>query len=84
MTSNAWFWQGETNYQLQNYGNAALAYQEVITKFSKSNKLPAAMLKQGMSFEKLGKREAANARYKELIKTHPNSPEAKRAKTLIR
>ena len=84
LTSNAWFWQGETNYQLQNYGNAALAYQEVITKFSKSNKLPAAMLKQGMSFEKLGKREAANARYKELIKTHPNSPEAKRAKTLIR
>ena len=84
LTSNAWFWQGETNYQLQNYGNAALAYQEVITKFPKSNKLASSMLKQGMSFEKLGKREAANARYKELISKFPNSPEAKRAKSLIR
>ena len=84
LASNAWFWQGETNYQLQNFGNAALSYQEVITKFPKSNKMASSMLKQGMSFEKLGKREAANARYKELINKFPNSPEAKRAKSLIR
>ena len=56
----------------------------MITKFPKSNKLASSMLKQGMSFEKLGKREAANARYKELISKFPNSPEAKRAKSLIR
>lgn len=84
LASNAWFWQGETNYQLQNYGNAALSYQEVITKFPKSNKMASSMLKQGMSFEKLGKSDAANARYKELISKFPNSPEAKRAKSLIR
>lgn len=84
LASNAWFWQGETNYQTQNYGNAALSYQEVITKFPKSSKMAASMLKQGMSFEKLGKRDAANARYKDLISKYPNSPEAKRAKTLIR
>ncbi len=84
LASNAWFWQGETNYQMQNYGNAALAYQEVITKFPKSSKMPASMLKQGMSFEKLNKRDAANARYKELVSKYPNSPEAKRAKSLIR
>jgi tol-pal system protein YbgF len=84
LTSNAWFWQGESNYQMQNFGNAALSYQEVITKFPTSNKMPAAMLKQGMSFDKLGNRDAANARFKELISKYPNSPEATRAKALVR
>ena len=42
------------------------------------------MLKQGMCFEKIGNRNAANARYKELVSKFPGSPEAKRAKTLIR
>ncbi len=84
LTGNAWFWQGETNYQMQRYDRAALSYQEVITKFPKSNKMAAAMLKQGMSFEKIGNRNAANARYKEIVSKYPNSPEAKRAKTLIR
>lgn len=84
LTGNAWFWQGETNYQMQRYDRAALAYQEVITKFPKSNKMASAMLKQGMSFEKIGNRNAANARYKELISKYPDTPEAKRAKSLIR
>ena len=84
LTGNAWFWQGETNYQMQRYDRAALSYQEVITKFPKSNKMAAAMLKQGMSFEKIGNRNAANARYKEIVSKYPNSPEAKRAKSLIR
>ncbi len=84
LAGNAWFWKGESHYQLQKYDSAALAYQEVITKFPKNNKMAAAMLKQGMCFEKIGNRNAANARYKELIGKFPGSPEAKRAKTLIR
>ena len=69
---------------MQKYDSAALAYQEVITKFSKNGKAASAMLKQGMCFEKIGNRNAANARYKDLISKYPNSPEAKRAKSLIR
>jgi tol-pal system protein YbgF len=84
LASNAWFWQGESNYQMQEFGSAALSYQEVITKFPNSNKIAAAMLKQGLSFERLGQRDAANARYNELISKHPNSPEATRARALVR
>ncbi len=84
LAGNAWFWKGESHYQMQKYDSAALAYQEVITKFPKNNKVAAAMLKQGMCFEKIGNRNAANARYKELVSKFPGSPEAKRAKTLIR
>ncbi len=84
LISNAWFWQGESYYQMEQYDRAALAYQEVITKYPQSNKMAAAMLKQGMSFEKIGNRNAANARYKELIAKYPNTPEATRAKALIR
>ena len=31
LVSNAWFWQGESQYQLKNYAEAALAYENVIS-----------------------------------------------------
>lgn len=84
LVSNAWFWQGEAEYQLGNYPGAALAYEQVISKFPKSNKTPSAYLKQGISFYKAGKKDAGKIRLEELIKKHPDSPEAQRAKQYIK
>ena len=49
LVSNAWFWQGECQYQLKNYAEAALAYENVISGYPNSVKAPASYLKQGMS-----------------------------------
>lgn len=84
LTSNAWFWQGETNFQMGNYPAAALAYEQVISKFPKSVKAPSAMLKQGLCFYKTGKKDAGKIRLEEVVKKYPDSPEAKRAQQYIK
>ena len=83
LTSNAHFWRGESYYQLKDYGGAALAYQDVIEKFSGSGKFQSAMLKQGMAFYYAGKKDAAKLRLEELVKRFPKSSEAGRAKKFM-
>ena len=83
LTSNAYFWQGESFYQMQEYAQAALAYQEVITSFPDSNKRISSMLKQGMSFFRLGREEAGKLVLDELINKHPDTAEARRARAFM-
>jgi len=82
LISNAWYYVGESNFQLNRFADAALAYDTVITNYGSSQRAPAAHLKQALSFSKLGQKAAADARLKELIRKFPNSPEAARAKQI--
>lgn len=84
LVPNAIFWEGECYYQLKDYANAALKYQVVIAKHSKSNKYKSALLKQGLSLIKLGKTKSGRYILEDLIKKAPESAEAKRAKTIIK
>ncbi len=83
LVSNAWFWQGESQYQLKNFAAAALAYQEVIKSFPNSIKAPASYLKQGMSFIALNRAEAAKEILNYLVTNYPMAPEAKRAEQVL-
>ncbi len=83
LISNAYYWQGESYYQLKNYAAAALAYENVISQYPNSNRAPAAYLKQGMSFRELGKNDAAKERLNALISEYPKAPEATRAKQIV-
>jgi len=82
LASTAWYYIGESNFQLNRFADAALAYDTVITKYATSQKAPSAYLKQSLAFSKLGQKDAADARLKELIRKFPNSPEAARAKQI--
>ena len=84
LVSNAWFWQGECQYQMKNYAEAALAYENVISGYPNSVKAPASYLKQGMSFLQLNKKAAAKQRLTELTRKFPKAPEAARAKQIIK
>jgi tol-pal system protein YbgF len=75
--SNAHFWIGECEYNVQRYEEAILEYQKVISKFPKSNKVPDSLLKQGISFAKLGDNESAKIVLNKLLKQYPRSPQAK-------
>ena len=83
LASNAYFWQGESFYQMHKYAQAALAYQEVITNFPESNKVVASMLKQGMSFFQLGREEAGELVLNELVNKFPDTAEARRARAFM-
>ncbi len=73
---NALFWVGETFYKEKWYEKAILQYQDVIEKYPKANKVPAAYFKQGMAFSLLGDNSNAKLIWSDLNKKFPASPEA--------
>lgn len=83
LAGNAHFWQGESYFQMKDYARAALAYQEVISKFAGNQKMQSSMLKQGMALYYAEKKAAGRERLQELVKRYPNSPEATRAKQFL-
>ncbi len=80
---NAQFWIGEIYYREKWYEKAILEYQKVIESYPKGNKVPAALLKQGLAFLNLGDQTNSRLILEELIKKHPKSNEAKIAKDKV-
>lgn len=70
------FFMGETLYARGEYDLAILDYQKVISNHADHRRTPAALLKQGMSFEKLTDLETAKIIYKKLVAEYPDSAEA--------
>jgi tol-pal system protein YbgF len=80
LAANAHYWLGETYYGEKKYDQAVLEFQEVIKNFPGKEKVPAAMLKQGMAFKELGDVKSARYVYKKLIEGFPTADETKTAK----
>ncbi len=78
------FYIGECYFQTNQFPDAALAYELVITKYPGSDRVPGAYLKQGICFSKMKQPAGARSRMNELIKKFPNSPEAKRARDFLK
>ena len=74
---NAQFWIGESYYREKWYEKAILEYQTVIEKYPNGNKVPSAMLKQGLAFLQLGDKSNARLILVELQKKYPKSSEAR-------
>ena len=74
---NAQFWIGESYYREKWFERAILEYQTVIEKFPKGNKVPAAMLKQGLALSKIGEKSSARLILQELQKKYPKASESK-------
>jgi tol-pal system protein YbgF len=73
---DARFMMGECLFNQKEYDKAIMQYQNIISQHSDHPKSPAAMLKQGMAFEKLADKDTAKVIYKKLLKKHSSSPEA--------
>jgi tol-pal system protein YbgF len=81
---NAQFWIGEIYYREKWYEKAILEYQKVIEKYPQGNKVPAALLKQGLAFFNLGDKVNSRLILKELVTKYPKSNEGKIAKQKIK
>lgn len=79
LAANAQYWIGETWFSEKNFEQAILAFQDVIKNYPGKEKIPAAMLKQGMSFAELGDVKSARFIYTKLVEDFPKSEEAKKA-----
>ena len=80
---NARYWIGETYYIEKNYEQAVVEFQRVIKEYPGKEKVPAAMLKQALSFRELGDTKSAKFILKELIDKYPQAEEIAPAKEIL-
>ncbi len=75
-SGNAQFWIGECYYNEQQYEKAILEYEKVVKNFPEGNKVPYALLKQGLSFQQLGDKTSARLFLQQVIRDYPNTNQA--------
>lgn len=83
LSANARYWIGETYYLEKNYEQAVLEFQRVIKEYPGKEKVPAAMLKQGLAFKELGDAKSARFIIKDLIDKFPKAEEIPAAKEIL-
>ncbi len=84
LVDEAQFYTAESYFDEKWYEKAILEYQAVIAKYTKSSKRPAALYKQAISFELIGDQVNAKARFGDLVKVYPASPQASLARKKLK
>ncbi|MFZ4524889.1 MAG: tol-pal system protein YbgF [Chlorobium sp.] len=84
LAADAQFFIAESYFGEKWYEKAILEYQVVISRYTKSQKRPAALYKQARSFEITGDATSAKLRYTNLVNVYPKSVEAGLAKKKLR
>jgi len=82
-SDNAQFWVGECYYFEKKYEKAIVEYDKVTKNFPEGNKFPYALLKQGLSFLKLGDKASAKLLLQQVIKDFPNTSQARIARAKL-
>lgn len=82
-SDNAQFWIGECHYFEKNYEKAIVEYDKVAKNFPEGNKAPYALLKQGLSFMKLGDNASAKLLLQQVVKDYPNTSQARIARAKL-
>jgi len=80
VADNAQYWIGECNYVTGDFAGAIAEFDKVVKNYPKGDKVPAALLKMGISYGRLKNTDEATKYYKMLIQKYPKSPEAAAAK----
>jgi tol-pal system protein YbgF len=83
LASGAQFWIGECYFLEGNIEKAILEYDKVIKNYPKGDMVPHALLKQGLSFLKLGDKTGARILLEKLLADHPGTHQANIAKSML-
>jgi tol-pal system protein YbgF len=82
-SDNAQFWIGECYFFEKKYEQAILEYEKVAKNYPSGGKVPYALLKQGLSFLKLGDKTSAKLLLQQVIKDYPNTNQARIARSKL-
>jgi tol-pal system protein YbgF len=83
LADNAYYWLGEV-YLVQNNPKAALVkFRDGLKAFPKGTKAPGNLYKMGIALEQLKQPELAKGAWSKLVKDHPQSAEAAKAKAKL-
>jgi tol-pal system protein YbgF len=84
LADNALYWIGECHFSQKRYVEAIDDFNEVLVAYPQGDKVAAALLKKGISFMEIGKKEEALAAFKLLVSKYPLQDEAKIAQDKIK
>lgn len=80
LADNASYWIGECYYRQQKYTEAIHEYDQVLTRWPRSDKTASALLKKGYAQIELGQRAEGIAQLQRVVSSFPNSDEANLAR----
>ncbi|MFP5204693.1 MAG: tetratricopeptide repeat protein [Acidobacteriota bacterium] len=83
LAGSAQFYLGEIAYQQQHYDDAVTDYNAVLEGFPGNAKAAAAQLHKGYALLALSKRAEGIRELRELIRRHPQTPEARAARSRL-
>lgn len=83
LSGTAEFYLGEIAYQQKDYATAIADYNQVLEGFSGNSKAAAAQLHKGYALLGEGKHEEGIHELRSLIQRHPQTPEARAARTKL-
>lgn len=84
IAANAQYWLGECHYGLKEYDKAIVELDEVRRRYPQSEKVPAALLRQGFAFAELGEKLNARLVLQDVVEKYSQSPEALMAKQKLK
>jgi len=80
---NSYFWRGECYLNLGNFIKAIDNYDMVLTQYPDSEKVPSALLKEGIAFYYMKDKEGAKIFLQKVINEYPKSKQAQYAKKFL-
>jgi tol-pal system protein YbgF len=80
LADDAQYWIGEAYYTNRDYNRAILEFNEVLLRYPKGDKVPAALLRQALAFAELGDKVDARLVLQKLVSEHGDSPEAEQGR----
>jgi tol-pal system protein YbgF len=83
LASGAQFWIGECYYMEGNFEKAILEYDKVPLNYPKGEMVPHSLLKQGLSFLKIGDKTGARILLEKLSSDYPDTDQANIAKSTL-
>jgi tol-pal system protein YbgF len=83
LAPNAQYWLGECYYGKRDYRRAIEAFDLVKHVYPRSEKVPAALLKQSLAYIEVNERKRATVLLQEILESYPKSPEAGRAEAKL-
>ena len=80
LADDAQYWIGEAYFASKDYNRAILEFNEVLLRYPKGDKVPAALLRQALAFAELGDKVDARLVLQKLVSEHGDAPEAERGR----
>jgi tol-pal system protein YbgF len=84
LSDNAAYWIGESLFSQKKYREAIEQFDSVVTRYPRSDKVPGALLKKGISHINLGERAQGVVQLQYVVHEHPKSQEATLARQRLK